>query len=162
MFNGLLGTAPARAGPPADDDDSDDSDDQDDRNLDQRLDDLAERVGDLERENAELKERSERLEEDQAFTEQRLQDTSRLAARLSGYFDGGFFVTQGEGTGVRSDLGHRLFPEYAGIIPDQWVFVGDPLSTTVNARGEPADTGPSKAILFDSAFFWKCVRRPHA
>ncbi len=28
--------------------------------------------------------------------------------------------------------------------------MGDPLSTAINARGEPADTGPSRAVVFDS------------
>jgi hypothetical protein len=130
----LLLSAPARAGPPPDDD---------------RIDDLEKRVDDLERENAALRERTDQVEEEQAFTEQRLQDTSRLAARLHGYFDGGFFATLGDGSGVRSDLGHRLFPEY-DYVPDSWVFVGDPLSTAINARGEPADTGPSRAVMFDS------------
>jgi hypothetical protein len=44
-----------------------------------------------------------------------------------------------------------VFPEYKDRgIPDRWVFGGDPLSTSINARGEPADTGPSRAIAFDS------------
>jgi hypothetical protein len=29
------------------------------------------------------------------------------------------------------------------------VFLGDPLSTAINARGEPADTGPSRAVTFN-------------
>jgi hypothetical protein len=77
---------------------------------------------------------------------------SHLSGRLTGYLDFGFFAVQGDGSGIRPDTGHKYFPEYAGPmgVPDTWVFLGDPLSTAVNARGEPADTGPSRAIAFDA------------
>src|SRR5205085_9062775 len=42
------------------------------------------------------------------------------------------------------------YPEYLDRgVPGSWVFVGDPLSTTVNSRGDVADTGESRAIKFD-------------
>jgi hypothetical protein len=71
--------------------------------------------------------------------------------RWSGYIDVGFFDSQGNGSGHQIDAGHLLFPELDDVT---WVFYGDPLSTAVNARGEPADTGDSsnasRAIMFDS------------
>ena len=90
-----------------------------------------------------------RLREDNAFLEQKLDSATRLSARFSGYLDVGFFATGGDGAGTRTDLGNVYFPEYAGVVPDSWVFMGDPLSTAVNARGEPADTGESRAVTFD-------------
>ena len=39
---------------------------------------------------------------------------------------------------------------FDGLSAPGWVFLGDPLSTAVNARGEPADTGESRAVTFDS------------
>jgi hypothetical protein len=71
--------------------------------------------------------------------------------RWSGYLDIGFFVPRGDGAGHQQDLGHLIFPEHRSVA---WVFHGDPLSTAVNSRGEPADTGDSsnasRAIVFDS------------
>lgn len=71
--------------------------------------------------------------------------------RWSGYLDFGFFVPQGDGAGHQQDVGHLIFPDREDIT---WVFHGDPLSTAVNSRGEPADTGSeanaSRAIAFDS------------
>ena len=90
-----------------------------------------------------------RLREDNTFLEQKLDSATRLSARFSGYLDLGFFATEGDGAGTRTDLGNVYFPEYAGVVPDSWVFLGDPLSTAVNGRGEPADTGESRAITFD-------------
>jgi hypothetical protein len=89
------------------------------------------------------------LREDNAFLEQKLGNAARLSARFSGYLDVGFFSTEGNGAGTRTDLGNVYFPEYAGVVPDSWVFLGDPLSTAVNSRGEPADTGESRAVTFD-------------
>ena len=72
-----------------------------------------------------------------------------LIGRVSGYLDVGLFRVGGDGSGIRSDTGHVRFPEYDGVIPDSWVFLGDPLSTAINARGEPADTAESRAVTYD-------------
>ncbi|HSR99210.1 MAG TPA: bZIP transcription factor, partial [Kofleriaceae bacterium] len=90
-----------------------------------------------------------RLKDDNAALERRVDELGRVSVRLSGYLDVGLFATTGDGAGTRSDVGNLVFPEYAGIVPGSWVFMGDPLSTTVNARGEPADTGESRAVTFD-------------
>jgi hypothetical protein len=90
-----------------------------------------------------------RLKEDNAALERRVDDLGVVSVRISGYLDVGFFATTGDGAGTRTDIGNVYFPQYAGAVPGSWVFMGDPLSTTVNARGEPADTGESRAVTFD-------------
>jgi hypothetical protein len=72
-----------------------------------------------------------------------------IAARLGGYIDVGFFAVAGDGSGIREDIGNTFFPEYAGVVPGSWVFMGDPLSTAINSRGDPAETAGSRAIAFD-------------
>jgi hypothetical protein len=67
---------------------------------------------------------------------------------VSGYVDLGFFLPTGDGSGVRRDEGHELFPEHDDV---SWVFYGDLLAPTVNSRGEPADLGDLPGITrFDS------------
>jgi hypothetical protein len=111
--------------------------------------DLAEAVRRLQAEVSELREQNELLRDDATFREQRLEALSQAVERVTGYIDVGFFVVQGDGSGVRPDFGHRNFPEYEGVVPASWVFMGDPLSTAINARGEPADTGDSRALQSD-------------
>jgi hypothetical protein len=69
---------------------------------------------------------------------------------LGGYIDFGFFVPQGDGSGVIRDSGNMIFPQYGG---NQWgwVFLGDLLSPAVNSRGEAADLGDLPGVTrFDS------------
>ncbi len=103
-----------------------------------------------------LEERLEKVEEelelakeDNAFLEEKVNTQSASAVKVSGYLDLGFFATNGNGAGTRSDLLGLYFPEYTSYIPPSWVFYGDPLSTTVNSRGDVADTGESRAVTFD-------------
>ncbi len=69
---------------------------------------------------------------------------------VGGYIDLGFFVPQGNGSGIVRDQGNVAFPEYAGRYG--WVFLGDILSTAVNSRGEVADLGDATGAppRFDS------------
>ncbi|MES1204969.1 MAG: hypothetical protein ABUS79_03445 [Pseudomonadota bacterium] len=69
---------------------------------------------------------------------------------VGGYIDLGFFVPQGNGSGIVRDQGNTAFPEYAGRYG--WVFLGDILGTPVNTRGEPADLGDATGAppRFDS------------
>lgn len=98
----------------------------------------------------ELRETVELMQEDQKYVEERVDKLSPISSRLSGYLDIGFFNVSGDGSGIRSDTGFAVFPEYASRgVPDSWVFMGDPLSTMVNSRGDPATTGESRAITFD-------------
>jgi hypothetical protein len=102
------------------------------------------------RENEKLPEKVRKLEENGSYLEQQIARLLPLTGKLGGYLDFGFFYVQGNGAGVRPDTGHRHFPEYTGEVPDSWVFYGDPLATMVNGRGEPSDTGESRAVTFDS------------
>jgi hypothetical protein len=110
----------------------------------------------LRKDNERLREASERvdervesLERKQQTTQRRLDGMLPLSSRLGGYLDVGAFWAGGNGSGVRPDTGHAVFPQYDGVLPDSWVLMGDPLSTQVNARGDPADTGESLAVVFD-------------
>ena len=86
--------------------------------------------------------------------ELRLEQTRELAQRrpsvtLGGYVDFGFFVPQGDGSGIMRDASNAFFPEYKGQYG--WVFLGDLLAPTVNTRGEVADVGDAAgAVRFDS------------
>lgn len=108
----------------------------------QRLDALEQKMQELEDKLAEAK-------DDNAYLEEKVNSLLPLAGKLGGYVDVGFFATTGNGAGTRSDLIGQYFPEYIGIVPGSWVFMGDPLSTAINSRGDVADTGDSRAITFD-------------
>lgn len=86
----------------------------------------------------------------QAYLTQQVEKLLPLRRFITGYLDVGFFAVGGDGSGIRSDVGHVHFPEFDGVLPGSWVFMGDPLSTAVNSRGEPASLGDSRAIRFDS------------
>jgi hypothetical protein len=104
----------------------------------------------LKEQNRELRDELELLKEDLAQTDKQVAKLAPLTAKVTGYLDFGFFVVAGDGSGIRSDIGYLNFPEYRDIIEqDSWIFMGDPLSTAINARGEPASTGESRAITFD-------------
>jgi len=115
----------------------------------ERLDRLERRLKAVERENRGLREELTTMREDQDEVSERVDRVMPLTGRVGGYIDFGFFHAMGNGAGVRSDIGSQHFPEYNGVVPDSWVFMGDPLSTTINSRGEPANTGESRAITFD-------------
>jgi hypothetical protein len=109
------------------------------------------RLRKLEEENAQLREDLDILREDHEYVEERVGKLSKVSAKLTGYLDVGFFGVIGDGPGIVPDLGYEHFPEYDGPggVQEQWVFMGDPLSTMINSRGDPATTGPSRAITFD-------------
>ncbi len=99
-----------------------------------------ERSPDLEEELARARARLDSLEKRADFL-------SMISARFIGYVDVGFFVVQGDGSGVRKDIGHSQ-PQLADLL-GTWVLLGDPLATAINSRGEVADIGDSRAIRFD-------------
>jgi hypothetical protein len=109
---------------------------------------LEKRVRLLEEELARLREEQEAARDDAGFVEERVERALRLSGRLTGYIDVGLFDVGGDGSGIRTDLAHRHFPEF-GDVPDSWVFMGDPLASPINSRGEPASTAESRAITFD-------------
>lgn len=107
--------------------------------LERRLEALERRVAELERENEELR-ATHRAEVDRLLP---------MSGRIGGYVDVGAFWAAGNGVGFRPDIGNQEFPEFDAI-PGNWVFLGDPLSTMVNSRGEAADLSGSRALRFDS------------
>lgn len=114
-----------------------------------RLDELNEVNARLREDNEALKQRVEALEEDQERTREHVDRLRPLAGKVGGYVDFGFFYVTGDGSGIRPDTAHAVFPQYDGVVPDSWVFMGDPLSTVINSRGDPAETSESRAIVFD-------------
>jgi len=73
-----------------------------------------------------------------------------LSRFLTVFVDVGGFAVGGDGSGIRSDLGHVYYPKYAGRTAGQWVFMGDPESTAINSLGEPADTSDSRELKTDT------------
>jgi hypothetical protein len=90
--------------------------------------------------------------------EQRLDQTRQVATArrpivsVNGYVDAGFFATSGTGAGIIQDSGPaaaRAYPEFMDRYA--WVFLGDILATAVNSRGEAADLGDFAGVdRFDS------------
>jgi len=113
--------------------------------MERRLQETDERLRESERRRAAAEEEAK---EQRRRLEQRLDRLEPLLGRVTGYLDVGFFKVTGNGSGIRNDFGHLRLPEYTAV-PDSWVFLGDPLATTVNARGEPADTSQSRAVTFN-------------
>lgn len=108
----------------------------------------------LEQANSALDARLAELAEDQAAAEQATKarlanerEVKEQAVFWSGYLDVGLFAVQGNGSGVRKDL-QRLVPGAEDVL-STWVLRGDPFTTAINSRGEPADLGESRAIGFD-------------
>lgn len=111
--------------------------------------DLSARMLRLEQQNAQLAAEVQRLREDlQNLSERHDQLSARVSGRIGGYIDVGFFYVNGDGSGIRPDTGHLVFPEYSDV-PDSWVFMGDPLGPTINSRGDVATTGPSRAVTYN-------------
>lgn len=74
----------------------------------------------------------------------------RFKVEPGGYLDLGFFWVQGNGSGVRRDIEHFGSGNRYDDILGSWVLIGDPLSTTINARGDAADLSDSRAVRFDA------------
>ena len=102
--------------------------------------------GDLEAKAAELDDKLQQLETKLSVAEESRK--SKFPIRLSGYGDIGAFATQGDGSGLRRDVAHMMFPQHGDI---GWVFYGDLLSTSINSRGDVADLGEVPGVdRFDS------------
>ena len=111
--------------------------------------DLSARVELLEQQNKTLTEQLKELREDLSNLEERHEQLSaHVSGRIGGYLDVGFFYVNGDGSGIRPDTGHLVFPQYSDV-PDSWVFMGDPLAPTINSRGDVATTGPSRAVTYN-------------
>jgi hypothetical protein len=91
---------------------------------------------DLEAKAVELETKVQELETRLSASEQSRK--SKFPVKLTGFGDIGLFATQGDGSGIRRDVGRMMFPEHADI---GWVFYGDLLATQINTRGDVADLG---------------------
>lgn len=111
--------------------------------------DFAEQNERLTRELAKLREELATLREDHNTVSQQVTGLLPLGSRIGGYVDFGFFYVGGDGTGIRRDTGYENFPEYRSQVSDAWLFMGDPLATAINSRGDPAHTGESRAVTFN-------------
>jgi hypothetical protein len=108
--------------------------------------DLAADIDDLyERQHA-----LERAQRKDDATREQVKSLLPVLRFITAFVDVGAFAVAGDGSGIRSDIGHIYFPKYAGRVGGEWVFMGDPLSTAVNARGEPSDTANSRSIDRDT------------
>jgi hypothetical protein len=111
-----------------------------------RLDELEQRIHDLER--------AQRIDD---ATTKRVDRLEPLARFITVFVDVGAFTVQGTGAGILQDIGHIYFPQFAGKIAGDWVFMGDPLATAINSLGEPADAANSRE---DSTDLLKSGGRP--
>lgn len=107
---------------------------------------LAARLDELEQQQQALAAESRRA----AATREQVKSLLPLRTFITVFVDVGAFAVGGDGSGIRSDLGHFYYPQYAGRLAGQWVFMGDPLSTTINALGEPADASDSRELKSDT------------
>jgi len=92
----------------------------------------------------------ERAQRSDAATRDKVEKMAWLSRYITVFVDVGAFAVGGDGSGIRTDIGHVYFPEYQGKIAGQWVFMGDPLSTAINSNGEPGDTSTSREIKHDT------------
>ncbi|MDF1665914.1 MAG: hypothetical protein P1V97_29425 [Planctomycetota bacterium] len=97
-----------------------------------------------------VKERFENLEGDLTSLKEKSESLFDKTAKkliFSGYIDAGAFVPTGNGVGFIPDFRNTL----ASRFPSKtWLFLGDPWTTPVNSRNEPADTDGSFALPFDN------------
>jgi hypothetical protein len=107
---------------------------------------LAEQIEELEQRQNEL----ERAKRSSVAMRREIDDLKFLRRFINVYVDVGAFAVGGDGSGIRSDIGHVYYPQYMGKVPGQWVFMGDPLSTAINSLGEPSDTSNSREVPIDT------------
>lgn len=107
-----------------------------DEEVDTSEEEVTEEVVDFDAKSAELESKISELETRLETSEN--SKKSRFPFKIGGYGDLGFFATQGDGSGLRRDVAHQMFPEHSDI---GWVFYGDLLAPQVNSRGDVADMG---------------------
>ncbi|HUJ57893.1 MAG TPA: hypothetical protein VLX92_05360 [Kofleriaceae bacterium] len=111
------------------------------------MEDLAARVDELEYQQKRL---AAQLARKASEAHKAIDALAALGRFLTAFVDVGGYAVGGDGSGIRSDIGHLYYPKYAGRLAGQWVFMGDPLSTTINSLGEPADTSDSRSVPVDN------------
>lgn len=105
--------------------------------------DVQEQVDDLQKDLQRVKHSTDALRRE-------VKSQAWLLRFITVYVDVGAFTVGGDGSGIRSDIGHVYYPQYMGTVPGQWVFMGDPLSTAINTLGEPSDTSNSREVPVDT------------
>jgi hypothetical protein len=90
------------------------------------------------------------LQRSQASTREQVKSMLPMMRFITVWIDVGAFAVGGNGSGIRSDIGHRYYPGYADQISSQWVFMGDDEATAINANGEPADLSDSREQSVDT------------
>ncbi|MCX5742756.1 MAG: hypothetical protein NT062_09695 [Proteobacteria bacterium] len=110
------------------------------------IDELLERIAHLEARDRD----HARTERAVAATHKEVQTLLPLRRFITVFVDVGAFAVAGDGSGIRSDRDHVLYPEYVDRVPGEWVFMGDPLSTAINSNGEPASTSNSRELDTDT------------
>jgi molybdopterin converting factor small subunit len=74
-------------------------------------------------------------------------DSEEPKVKISGYLDLGFFAPFGDGRGFQNDVNNLAARKFPG---QSRLFLGDPWTTAINSRNEPADTDDSLALPFDN------------
>lgn len=110
------------------------------------LKDLVDQLDDLEDRQRAL----EKSERSNRATRKQVNELLPMRRMITVFVDVGAFAVGGDGSGIRSDIGHLYFPQYTDRIAGQWVFMGDPLATAINSLGEPADTSSSRELDGDT------------
>jgi hypothetical protein len=98
----------------------------------------------------EMQKKLDRAQRTNEATRSKVDAMSWLPRFITVYVDVGAFAVGGNGSGIRSDIGHVYYPQYMGKVPGRWVFMGDPLSTAINSLGEPSDTSDSREVPVDT------------
>jgi hypothetical protein len=117
------------------------------------VDELARRIDEQDERLRDQETRLREAEKQKAITDSTkdiVDDLLPLRRYITVFVDVGAFAVAGDGSGIRSDFLHVHYPEYRDTVAGQWVFMGDPFSTAINALGEPADTADSREVLTDT------------
>lgn len=113
-----------------------------------RQDEILERLKKLEDQNRALQNQVDQLRKDRPQSPaEAAVGSDKPVLKISGYVDLGFFAPTGDGVGFVNDVNGTQSSQFPGV---PWILLGDPWSTAVNSRGEPASTKGSFAIPEDN------------
>ena len=109
--------------------------------------DVQDRLKKLEEQNRELQKQVDALQKQPPPAPRPEAPGEAPKFKVSGYVDLGFFAPSGSGVGFVPDTNGTQRANYPTI---PWILLGDPWTTAVNSRGEPASTKGSFALPFDA------------
>lgn len=107
-------------------------------------------IDDLSEQQHELAKRLRNVERGKSEIDQFRDQMKSFSRYVHVWVDVGAFAVGGNGSGIRQDIFHTHYAEYKNTVAGEWVFMGDPFSTAINAFGEPADTADSREITGDT------------